>query len=67
MTPTELIAWLDRRAVAYDLLREVHVRNDATIAAAIAQVQAKTIADAADELRRIVASDIPCPSPAANV
>ena len=53
MTTHALIAWIDSRAAAYDLRREIHVRNDATILAAIAQVQAKTLADLAKELREM--------------
>ena len=65
-TPQDVIAWLDRQTVMYDLRREVHTRNSATIAAAVAAVQSQTVSHLADELRRMVAETQPVSGSAAR-
>ena len=60
MTTPDFIRWLRQRAAAFDLRREVHARNGASLAAGIAAVQPQTLDDAADDLERAaVAETIP--------
>lgn len=64
-TLADAITFLHQAAANYDLRREVHARNDATIAAAVAAVQARTASDLAAELERLAATggkDGECPS-----
>ena len=58
-TALEVIAWLDKYALHYDLLRETHTRNNRSIPAAVATIQVETVSHLADELRRMVAETQP--------
>ena len=57
-TASEVLAWLDSQTVLYDLRKEVHARNGATVPSTIAHVQAQTTAHLADELRRMIAEEV---------
>lgn len=56
MTTDDCIRFLHAEAARFDIRREVHTRNNATMAAAIASVQARTAADLATELERLAAA-----------
>ena len=58
-TPQDVIAWLDRQAAHYDLLRETFARTGKSVPMAIAEVRMQTTSHLADELRRMVAETQP--------